>query len=636
MRHKKRTLFIVISSAILFSYFYFPDENKFFISKEEVEISSNKPEKKYKIKDGVYLLDFGKASFGNLMIQFIKSQRDSIIIHLGEQLNIDGRVNRNPKGSIRYQRIVLKPEKGKKLKVDLKEEISNTSRQSIKTPSFMGVVMPYRYCEIENLKIPLDSLIAEQEVFKYKFKNFTGNFSSSDTILNKIWNLCSNTIKATSFTGLYIDGDRERIPYEADAYINMLSNFSVSSDYTIAKKTNEYFINNPTWPTEWILHTVPLFYQYYMYSGDITQLSENYEKLKFKTLSFLENKNGLISSKDTRLDSKMMEEIGFSEPKIRFNNFYSDVKDKIYNYVYDREIKVKDIIDWPHKEIIQGIEIPGENDSYDIRDYNTVVNAFYYMNLDLMSRVAGFLNKRQDSILYRQKAIKTKKEINKLFFNKKTGVYIDGENSTHSSLHANIFPLAFNLVPNKYAQGVLNYVKTKKMSCSVYGAQYLLDGLFNYNEANYAYELLTSKGERSWWNMIESGSTMTTEAWGMKYKNNSDWNHAWGTAPLNIISRRIWGITPLKPGWGEILIKPQLAKLKESTIRIPINEGAISATFYMTNKKKVYLNIKNSTKNNIKLDLFDFKDKDVVLNGVEVSKINMYFDKINKIRVLNN
>jgi hypothetical protein len=32
---------------------------------------------------------------------------------------------------------------------------------------------------------------------------------------------------------IYVDGDRERIPYEADAYINMLSHYAVDSEYSI-------------------------------------------------------------------------------------------------------------------------------------------------------------------------------------------------------------------------------------------------------------------------------------------------------------------------------------------------------------------------------------------------------------------
>lgn len=50
-------------------------------------------------------------------------------------------------------------------------------------------------------------------------------FRCSDDTLNRIWELCRYSMKATSFTGYYVDGDRERIPYEADALINQLGRY---------------------------------------------------------------------------------------------------------------------------------------------------------------------------------------------------------------------------------------------------------------------------------------------------------------------------------------------------------------------------------------------------------------------------
>ncbi|MGI6302875.1 MAG: hypothetical protein ACOX52_17715 [Verrucomicrobiota bacterium] len=55
----------------------------------------------------------------------------------------------------------------------------------------------------------------------------------------------------TSFAGIYIDGDRERIPYEGDAYINQLGHYAVDREYAIARRTIEHFMDHPTWPTEW-------------------------------------------------------------------------------------------------------------------------------------------------------------------------------------------------------------------------------------------------------------------------------------------------------------------------------------------------------------------------------------------------
>ena len=95
--------------------------------------------------------------------------------------------------------------------------------------------------------------------------------------------------------------------------------------------------------------------------------------------------------------------------------------------------------------------------------------------------------------------------------------------------------------------------------------------------------------DRSWWNMIKVGSTITMEAWDMKYKPNSDWNHAWGAAPANIIPRWLWGIQPKAPGFKIVSIHPQMGDLKSSTIKTPTLLGQIKAEYrVISNSLKIY------------------------------------------------
>jgi alpha-L-rhamnosidase len=149
--------------------------------------------------------------------------------------------------------------------------------------------------------------------------------------------------------------------------------------------------------------------------------------------------------------------------------------------------------------------------------------------------------------------------------------------------------LAFDLVPEEHKRTVTDFIKSRGMACSVYGAQFLLEGLYNGGESDYALSLLTATHDRSWWNMIRSGSTMTMEAWDIKYKPNSDWNHAWGAAPANIIPGYMWGIRPASPGYSKAVIKPQLGNLTYSQISVPTIRGNIVAEFKNTGKSKEYL-----------------------------------------------
>jgi alpha-L-rhamnosidase len=534
------------------------------------QITLINPERITELGPNHYFIDFGKDAFGTLILNLKTSISDTLIIHLGEK-SVNGRtVDRNPGGTIRYQKVKLALIPSiRSYTLKLPPDKRNTNSPAVALPDSFGVITPFRYCEIENLKVPLNAIDIKQKVYNYYFNESSSSFTSSDTILNQIWDLCKYSIKATSFCGVYIDGDRERIPYEADAYINQLSHYSVDNEYSMARRTNEYFISNPTWPTEWILSTVLLFYNDYMYTGDPASLISNYEALKVKTLIGLEREDGLISSKSDKLNDEMMSSLGFRDNKQR----------------------IRDIVDWPPAQKDTGWKLAtaeGERDGYEMVPVNTVVNSYHYINLKLMSEIAGWLGKKDDSVFFLKRSLLVKESINNKLFDSKKGIYLDGENSVHSSLHANMFPLAFGLVSGENLKSVVSFIKSRGMACSVYGAQFLLEGLYKVNESDYAFYLLTSTSDRGWWNMIRSGSTITLEAWDMKYKPNSDWNHAWGAAPANIISRELWGITPLKPGYSVVRIKPQLNKLSSGSIKIPTIKGSINAEYKATGRQEEY------------------------------------------------
>lgn len=191
--------------------------------------------------------------------------------------------------------------------------------------------------------------------------------------------------------------------------------------------------------------------------------------------------------------------------------------------------------------------------------------------------------RKMTPFFYARKSRDVKHVINEKLFDRARGNYRDGENSNHASLHANMFPLAFDLVPKEYVQSVLNFVQARGMACSVYGAQYLLEGLYRQHQSKYALQLMTdSTHDRTWWNMIRHGGTMTWEAWDIKYKPNLDWNHAWGSAPLNMITRYLWGIRPAKAGFASVVIEPQLGELEFSTIRVPTKRGVVRAEYKRT------------------------------------------------------
>ncbi len=566
------------------------------------QITLNKPVNSAINSNGNHFFDFGKDGFGRLVLNIKPSQIDTLIIHLGEKLIEKQSIDKGPQGSIRYQRIqlIVNPNESY-YEILLPPDRRNTGSRAIQLPDSIGVIMPFRYCEIEKSSIELEEENVVQKLYSYTFDDDASYFTSSDTILNQVWDICKYSIKATSFLGIYVDGDRERIPYEGDAYINQLGHYCTDREYSMARRTNEYFITNPTWPTEWILHTVPMFYKDYLYTGNLESIEYYYDNLKDKSLYSLAREDGLITVNSVNMTADFMQKLGFSNPDER----------------------LRDLVDWPpgQKDTSWELARPeGERDGYDMVNINTVVNAFYYWNLELMSEIAGLLDKKEDSILFHDLAEKAKFSINTTLIDQEKGIYIDGEGSSHSTLHANMLPLAVGLVPDEFTESVINFIKSRGMACSVYGAQYLLEGLYKYGEAEYANSLLRATDDRSWWNMIQSGSTITMEAWDMKYKPNSDWNHAWGAVPANIIPRYLWGIRPVKPGFSEVIIQPQIMNLSFSEIKFPTIRGAIEAKFRMIseNNLKYEIRIPGNMKANFVLPLEGSVDYKVFIDENEI------------------
>ena len=525
-----------------------------FLEEKDVPVRIKKPEA------NTLFADFGKAAFGRLSLHYTPQKKTTLIVHLGEKIT-GNRIDRNPGGSIRYASVNLTLLPGTSAyDITLKPDTRNTTGAAVLLPDSFGVIMPFRYVEIENCPDDLEAENILRTSYFHFFEEDESHFASSDTLLNQVWELSKYTMKATSFAGLYVDGDRERIPYEADAYINQLGHYCVDREYSMARRTNEYFMENPTWPTEWILFTIPMFMEDYYYTGNIESFAKYYSDLHHKTLVELAREDGLISSTSPAMTPGFMKKIGFSDPGTR----------------------LRDIVDWPpaQKDTQWKLATPeGERDGFEFREINTVVNALHYYNLVIMAEIAGRLKKPADADFYFQRAKQVKGSINTKLFDPVKKIYTDGEGSSHSSLHSNMFALAVGLVPGENIPSVADYIKTRGMACSVYGSQLLLDGLFMAGESNYAFDLLTATHDRSWWNMIRIGSTIALEAWDMKYKPNSDWNHAWGAAPANIIPRRLWGIRPAEPGFSSVIIQPQLNRLEWSEIRIPTIRGTISGRY---------------------------------------------------------
>lgn len=473
--------------------------------------------------------DFGLEAFGwaEARGEGVKSFR------LGELLAKDGGVDMKPGATIRAAESTLALT-GDFRRIPLKADRRNTTGggegRAVEIPGEYGVVMPFRYVETAA------GVEVRQIALEHPMDRSAATFTCDDPGLVKVWEFCKHSIIATSFAGMYVDGDRERIPYESDAYINQLGEYAVHAGPSLAGKTHEYLLDHPTWPTEWRQHSIKMAWADWMRTGETQSIARAYAKLKDRLLLKHAREDALIVSGGERRRNGRMNSRGLA-----------------------------DIVDWPE----------GERDGFVFRDVNAVVNAFHYSNLLEMRDIARALGKDEDASWYQERAKKAYGSFQKVFFDHGSGLYTDGEGTRHSSLHANAAALAFDLVPEEKVSKVADFCVSRGMASSPYFAQYVLEGLFKAGRDEAAIALMASKGERSWLGMMDFGATITMEAWSKKAKANLDMNHAWGAAPVNIISRYVLGVRPLEPGYAKYEVRPQTGRLKYVEGIVPTPAGPV-------------------------------------------------------------
>ena len=487
-------------------------------------------------RGGVTFVDFGRDAYANLRIEFPQAvPAATLIVRLGEKLAVDGTIDRKPPGSVCYREMTLRvgPDQRSYL-LSIPKVKRHEVAEAVRMPAEIGEVAPFRYVEIEGSPAPLESSSLRQRVVHAPFDDAASAFECSDDTLNAVWELCHHTIKATTAFGVHIDGERERISYEGDAYLNQLSHYACDLDPRVARSTFEHLLKFPTWPAEWGFHMPMIAAADYDATGDPVLAARHLDELKPKLLEGHARADGLLAE-------------------------YA-------------------IVDWPVGErdgYNDGVLSPADKRKIG-PEVNTVVNAFYYHALREMAVLSRAVRREDEATRFDQTADKVKATFNRVFFNSERKVYIDGDGSRHASLHANMFPLAFDLVPAEHQKSVADFVESRGMACSVYGAQYLLEALFKAGRDDAAVRLMTARHERSWWHMIELGSTMTLEAWNAKVKPNLTWNHAWGAAPANIAARYVLGVRPLTPGYGQTLIAPQIGPLSWARGKVPTPHGPVT------------------------------------------------------------
>ena len=486
--------------------------------------------------EGHALVDFGLHYFGWVEIEDAAPGEYELV--WGE-LARDGKVVRGQRGScLRWARTAGKLEgKGGFVRVPY---VIGKDGGSIHpgTVGKFGVVMPFRWVEVVRAPFPITARNVRQVPVYSPYDMDKERFDCDSAALVRVHDLCKHSIRATTFMGLFVDGDRERTAYEADAYIEALSNYAMSSSGDVVDATIDTLQWNPTWPTEWKQFFIRLVYEHWMHTGDTNLVFRQYQRMKHaKSWRHLRRGDGLVVTQGRNL---MLASDGAGP---------------------------QDLIDWP-PSFRDGFVMTGK--------VNSVVNALHYRNLRELAEMAAAIGQDADAKLFASEADATHAAYQRVFWDAANGRYVDCEGTDHATVQGNAMAIACGLVSEKNLKRVGDYVAKKGFSCTTYMAQFVLEALFLSGHADRAFELMTASGERSWLGMLANGATITTELWDLTDRQfGIDMSHAWSTAPLNVISRYVLGVKILKPGYEEVEVKPNFGPLKRVSAVVPTPKGPI-------------------------------------------------------------
>ena len=215
-------------------------------------------------------------------------------------------------------------------------------------------------------------------------------------------------------------------------------------------------------------------------------------------------------------------------------------------------------------------------------DPESVPTAYFYLDAQLLSKMAGIAGHPEDSGYYAGMAAKIKEAYNAHYFHASENSYNDG------SQMANAFPLYLGLVPVDRRKEVLaNLVRqilvadSGHLTTGVLGTKYLPEALSTAGRSDVAWKLVNFKGYPGWEEMMKKYNTLC-EFWTLKQSHN----HVMMGSIDSWFYKTLTGINLLEefPAYAKTIIRPFLADgLNRANCSLQTVRGTVASGWERTN-----------------------------------------------------
>jgi alpha-L-rhamnosidase len=349
----------------------------------------------------------------------------------------------------------------------------------------------FRYVRI----IGLDNAPAVSDATGYLIRTAydrAGEFTSSNELLNQIYQMAARTYEALTLGGYVVDcPTRERLGYGGDAgtsmetgmfnfsagglYSRWLANWRDSQDAATGSlpHTAPNYQNQGGGGPMWGGMVVTLPWQMYLQYGDKRLQETNYPMIK-KWLGYLDSETTNDLLMDHKTQAMTMQQWNF-------------------------------LGDW----LTPKGSFRGDNPAAQL------INSTHYVyQLQLASKIAGVLGKEADATVYNRRAENVGKAIHQRFYNAAEHGYTTGDSVQEA------FPLLTGLVPAELRQGVIDkLVDTIRvqnrghLDTGMHGTYFLIKYLMNADRNDLIYQMTNTRDYPGWGYMLANGATTSWEGW---------------------------------------------------------------------------------------------------------------------------
>lgn len=461
-----------------------------------------------------YFIDFGKEIYASLKLTEV-SGTGNINISYGES---------------REEALAI----DQCAQIDLCEavEINNAYTFSLKAFRYVNIV-----CE-GNVNLHKFSAL-----FEYLPLNYRGSFKCSDEKLNSIWEVSRYTLHLNT-REFFLDGiKRDGWVWSGDAYQSFLMNYYAFFDNEVCKRTLTALRGKDPVAThintimDYSFYWFVSFYDYYLYTGDLEFIKQNY--------------------------SKMLTLMDFCIKRTNKNGMMEGLKG---DWVF---------IDWA---------------DMDNKGEVSAEQLLFYRSLEIMGQISQLLADDKNFIRFSSLAKELKNKIVEFFWNEDLGglviTRINDKPLEQITKHANIFALMFNLLDKNQVSSVVNKVLLNESIQKIKTPYFRFYELAALCEAG-KHAFVIKEILDYWGCMLNLGATTFWEEYDPTLKGTEHYAmygepfdkslcHAWGASPIYLLGKYFLGVTPLTPGYEIYEIKPNLGSLSWIQGVVPTPNGDIN------------------------------------------------------------